>query len=368
MNKKFWQFRNKEGSNSAELMLYGDISETSWYGDEVTPAQFAQELAALGDVDEITVHIDSGGGDVFAAENIGNQLERSKATVTACVDGLCASAATIIACHADRVTASPTSFYMIHPVSIGLAGYLTADEIENALKAVEAIQDGIVSLYAKKSGRGRKECEEWMNATTWWTGAQAKENGFVDELTSEAEEAVVENRGGMLFINSVGTRLAFDEAPDFVQNQMKAVQTAPGFANNHPAAMPATNHEEAIDMDIKTVNDLRAAYPDLVEEVENSAVTSERSRIQEIEDATLPGTESVANEAKFVKPINSADFAKAVIASMKKREKEQNEHYLNSAKNAANASGANGINGTPPAKEDQGSSFLGAIHRANGVK
>ena len=79
-----------------ELLLYGDISQSSWWGDEVTPKQFAEELAGLGTLDEITVRINSGDGDVFAAQAIGNQLEQHPAAVTAKIDGLCASAATIL--------------------------------------------------------------------------------------------------------------------------------------------------------------------------------------------------------------------------------------------------------------------------------
>ena len=80
-NKKFWKFCNQAG-NKVELLLYGDISQTNWWGDEVTPKQFAEELAGLGALDEITVRINSG-GDVFAAQAIGNQLEQHPAAVTA---------------------------------------------------------------------------------------------------------------------------------------------------------------------------------------------------------------------------------------------------------------------------------------------
>lgn len=89
-NKKFCN----QAGNKVELLLYGDISQTSWWGDEVTPKQFAEELAGLGALDEITVRINS--GDVFAAQAIGNQLEQHPAAVTAKIDGLCASAATIL--------------------------------------------------------------------------------------------------------------------------------------------------------------------------------------------------------------------------------------------------------------------------------
>lgn len=88
-NDKFWQFRNLAGDDQkAELLLYGDISERSWWEDAATPKRFADDLAALGDVKEITVYINSGGGDVFAAQAIGNMLERNAATVTAHIDGL----------------------------------------------------------------------------------------------------------------------------------------------------------------------------------------------------------------------------------------------------------------------------------------
>ena len=128
-NDKFWQFRNLAGDDQkAELLLYGDISERSWWEDAATPKRFADDLAALGDVKEITVYINSGGGDVFAAQAIGNMLERNAATVTAHIDGLCASAATIVACHADKVVAAADGSYMVHPVSMGVCDYLTAED------------------------------------------------------------------------------------------------------------------------------------------------------------------------------------------------------------------------------------------------
>ena len=97
MSKPFWKFQNVAGGG-AELLLYGDISDSTWWGDEVTPKQFAEDLDKLGAVSEITVRINSGGGDVFAAQTIGNLLEQHPANVVARIDGLCASSATIVAC------------------------------------------------------------------------------------------------------------------------------------------------------------------------------------------------------------------------------------------------------------------------------
>ena len=125
-------------------------------------------------------------------------------------------------------------------------------------------------------------------------------------------------------------------------------------------------------MDIKTTDDLRKAYPDLVANIENEATTAERTRIQEIENATRPGAEDQANEAKFTKPVDSASFAKAVIASMKAKQQEQSKNYLNSAKAAAENSNANSIDNTPPAnpeaEDEESKAFMNAIRKANGVK
>lgn len=372
-NSKFWQFRNlADDGEKAELLLYGDISERSWWEDAATPKRFADDLAALGDVKEITVYINSGGGDVFAANTIGNMLERNAATVTVHIDGLCASAATIVACHADKVVAAADSSYMIHPVSMGICDYLTAEDMKNCLKELETIRSNIIALYAKKSGKTEDECAKWMDETNWWTSAEAKEKGFVDEVDDDAEDSVVENRGGVLFVNSISMNTPFSEAPNFVRSRVMD-KTTPRPENTPPAEQPGSKtHGEAKDMEIKTTNDLRAAYPDLVASIENDAAAAERTRIQEIEDATMPGAENLATEAKFTKPVDSATFAKNYIASMKAKQKEQSASYLKQAENAANASGANDIGNPPPANPEpenaKGNALLNAIRKANGVK
>ena len=294
-NNKFWQFRNLAGDDQkAELLLYGDISERSWWEDAATPKRFADDLAALGDVKEITVYINSGGGDVFAAQAIGNMLERNAATVTAHIDGLCASAATIVACHADKVVAAADSSYMVHPVSMGVCDYLTAEDLNNCLKALETIRSSIVTLYAKKSGKTEDECAKWMDETNWWTATEAKEKGFVDEVDDEADDSVVENRNGILFVNSISMNTPFNKAPNFVRSRVVDKTTAQ--PENTPQADQPGNktHGEVTDMDIKdikTVDDLRKACPDLVAKIETEAINAERTRIQEIENATLPGVD-----------------------------------------------------------------------------
>ena len=338
--KKFWEFRNQTGSDTAELLLYGDISNETWYGDEVTPKQFSDELKSLGPVREITLLINSGGGDVFAAQTIGNLLEQHSAFVTARIDGLCASAATIIACHCDKVIAASDSTYMIHPVKLGIRGYVDAAVLQQYLEALAAIKENIIGVYVKKTGREKDEVTGWMDATSWWTAAQAKENGFVDELTDEGENAAYENRGGVLFVNSVSMNLPFAQTPDFVRDDL--------FQNKHPAGPEGKKKEESGMDEIRTVDELRSKYPELVDQIEQAAVKAERVRMKGIEDMALPGSEELTAEAKFTNPMSVSDFAVALV----KHAKTQGAAYLQQMQEEAEESGANGI-GNPPTPKDR---------------
>lgn len=355
-NKKFWKFCNQVG-NTVELLLYGDISQTSWWGDEVTPRQFAEELAGLGALDKIVVRINSGGGDVFAAQAIGNQLEQHPAEVTAKIDGLCASAATIVACHCGKVIAANDSTYMVHPVRMGAYGYYNAEELKKYIEALDAIRESITGLYAKKTGREKDEVAGWMDETKWWTAQQAKENGFIDELVDDAEETVVENRDGMLFVNSVNMHLPFDKAPDFVQSSKAAKTAADCFVNKNC-------HKEVKNManEIKTVDELRGAYPALVDQIEQAAAlratNAERQRIRDIEEMALPGSEQITNEAKYDKPMSASDYAKAAM----KNAKEQGAAWLNTMQQGANASGVNSVGSAPaPTGGEKPDEFMDAL-------
>lgn len=344
-SEPFWKFKNlAEDDEKAELLLYGDIAERSWWDDTATPKKFADDLAALGSVKEITVYINSGGGDVFAAQAIGNMLERNSATVIARIDGLCASAATIVACHADKVVAAADASYMVHPPSMGVCDYLTAEDMRNCLKALDTIRGNIVTLYAKKTGRSEDECGTWMDETNWWTAAQAKENGFVDEVDDEESDAVVENRNGMLFVNSIGMGLPFDKAPDFVKSRMGA-KTPGGFSNatNNPG-QTGTQEEEA--MEIKNKDDLMKAYPDMVNEIRKDAamdaINRERARIKDIQDMTLPGMEQTMQDALYGEhPMDATAYAKEVAKVAKKQAQNHVEALHDDAKNG----GANGVKG-----------------------
>jgi ATP-dependent protease ClpP protease subunit len=113
-NNKFWNIIAAADDKPAELILYGDISSYSWWGDKITPKQFNDDLNALGDVSEIVVRINSGGGDVFAANAIYTRLKDHAAKITVKIDGWAASAATIIAMAGDSIQIPASGVFMIH--------------------------------------------------------------------------------------------------------------------------------------------------------------------------------------------------------------------------------------------------------------
>ena len=182
-NKKFWEFRNAaETGGTAELLLYGDISRTSWWGDEVTPQAFAADLATIPAMDDLTVRICSGGGDVWAAQAIGAMLENRLGTVTAQIEGICASAATIVASHCKVVKAAEDATYMIHPIKVNPNGFVDMEGLKQLMDALTVMRTNVLNQYAKKTGHTVEEVAAWMDATSWWTAAEAKENGFIDDV------------------------------------------------------------------------------------------------------------------------------------------------------------------------------------------
>lgn len=178
MSKKFWQWNNYVEAEGSELILEGPISDATWWGDEVTPAMFREELKAQkGD---ITIVINSGGGDVFAGLSIYNALREFDGYVTVRVDGLAASIASVIAMAGDKVIMSPGSMLMIHKPWTMVAG--DVNELEKAKEILNGIEESIIPIYASRTGMSKEEIVSMLEAETWMTAEQAVEQGFADEL------------------------------------------------------------------------------------------------------------------------------------------------------------------------------------------
>ena len=160
------------------LFLNGTIAEESWFDDEVTPALFKDELDS-GEGD-ITVWINSPGGDCIAAAQIYNMLMNYKGNVTVKIDGIAASAASVIAMAGNKVIVSPVSMIMIHNPATIAAG--DTSEMQKAIAMLDEVKESIINAYEIKTGLSRARLSHLMDAETWMDANSAIEMGFADEI------------------------------------------------------------------------------------------------------------------------------------------------------------------------------------------
>ena len=201
MNRKFWNWvRNEEpdtfGSDRT-LYLDGEISDETWYGDEVTPLLFKQELES-GD-GNITLWINSPGGDVFAAAQIYNMLMDYPHDVTVKIDALAASAASVIAMAGTKVLMSPVAMIMVHnPATIAIGD---SDEMQKAIDMLSEVKESIMNAYEIKTGMSRHKISQLMDAETWMNAKEAVKLGFADEIlfAGKTEDELSDDGTEMLF-------------------------------------------------------------------------------------------------------------------------------------------------------------------------
>lgn len=304
-NKNFWKFRNEAESETAELMLYGEISDVSWYGDEVTPKQFHEDLVSCEGKD-LAVHINSPGGDVFAAQAIYTQLKAYTGKVTMHIDGMCASAATIIACAGDTVIMPSNTIYMIHNPKSAMLGYFDAPQLDKIAASLGAVKQTIVNVYMARVQGALSEVQlkHKMDSEEWMTAETAKSYGFVDEIT-EAIPVESKLEGDALFVNSVSCRL------DRFQNAAKLREILNG-ANRKRSDFSMTDND--ILQKIKNVlglcgNNQQTAEPPvspLVPAAQNHAddkasiLTEERQRVAALDAMKNgnPAVDSIIETAK----------------------------------------------------------------------
>ena len=193
--KKFWNWTNQAQTETTPAMrtlhLNGTIAEESWFDDDVTPQLFRDELeAGTGD---ITIWINSPGGDCVAAAQIYNMLMDYKGSVTVKIDGIAASAASVIAMAGTEVLMSPVGMLMIHnPMTVAMGD---AEEMEKAIEMLSSVKDSILNAYEIKTGLSRAKLAHLMDAETWMDANKALELGFIDgilsrDTMSQAKETV----------------------------------------------------------------------------------------------------------------------------------------------------------------------------------
>lgn len=299
-----------EKENSAEMILYGSIgSDEEW--DDISDKAFKQDIENLGDVENITLHINSPGGSVFSAVAIANTLKNHKAKVTANIDGLAASAATIITSACDTVRMPKNAMFMIHnPITLA---YGDNQDMKKTLEMLDKVKDSIIETYVGKVAIDKAKLSELMDNESWLTAQEAKEYGFIDEIIDEeVQKEVVENK---LIINS----MAFD------------ISKFKNFKNRKISNMPANNNKNISkneeNKEVKmTVDELKNQFPDLyscvINEGKELGKTEERERLKAIDEMDISNYPELVENAKYTNPVQASDLAMDIL-KIQKEEKAQ---------------------------------------------
>jgi ATP-dependent Clp protease protease subunit len=243
--RKFWNWV-RDPDNERTLYLNGPIAEETWWGDEVTPQMFKDEL--LSGSGDIIVWINSPGGDVFAAAQIYNMLMEYKGQVTVKIDGIAASAASVIAMAGGEVHMSPVSMMMIHnPATIAIGDSV---EMVRAKELLDEVKESIINAYELKTGLPRLKLARLMDAETWMNAHKAVELGFADGiLYAENEESAPDNMvEALIFSRMAVTNSLLSKFPKAAAPVVETEPLAPDPAETArgtptPAETPETTEQ-----------------------------------------------------------------------------------------------------------------------------
>ena len=210
MNKKFWNWvKNEEGRI---LYFDGYIAQDSWFDDDITPKQFKSELSnSEGD---IVVWLNSPGGDVFAASQIYNMLKEYNGKVTVKIDGIAASAASVIAMAGNEILMSPVAMMMIHNPATVIFG--EASDLQSGIDMLSEVKESIINAYEQKTSLPRNKISKMMDAETWFSAQKAVELGFADKVLYEDSEEVTD---GFIFDKVTVTNALIRKIPKVKETQ-----------------------------------------------------------------------------------------------------------------------------------------------------
>ncbi len=187
--KKFWNWKQIKNEASEDevaervLEFYGTISEESWFDDDITPAMFRDEL--FSGTGPVTIFLNSPGGDCFAASQIYTMLMEYKGPITVKIDGIAASAASVIAMAGTEVLMAPTALMMIHnPATIAIGDH---KDMEKAIDMLSEVKESIINAYELKTSQPRKTLSKMMDEETWMNAKKCIEMGFADGLVEDSK-------------------------------------------------------------------------------------------------------------------------------------------------------------------------------------
>lgn len=292
----------------ARIDLYGDIGEGA-----ITAPDFIAALRALGDVSAIDLHISSGGGDVDAGHTIYNELTRHPAYITAYIDGMAASMATVIAMAADRIVMAANATWMIHhPAMMAVGG---KREMDSASKRLDIMTAAMIAAYMRHARADEAQIRTWMDDETWMSAEEAVAAGFAHAVGPASSMAASVDLSK--FDRIPGRIAAIIAAPPAITPKAQEPIMADEPAIETPANVVGITGEYVAELEAK-IAALEAANADAIVTARAAAVTAERQRIQDVQALAYPGVDAVISEC-IAGGVNRADAALKLVEFEKAR-------------------------------------------------
>lgn len=322
----FWLFKNAAAEDEAELQVYGDIGEWS----DVDSREFTNQLKKIT-AKRISVRINSGGGSVFTAQAILSSLRRHKADVYVYIDGLAASAASVIAMAGDIIVMPSNSMMMIHnPATISWG---ESKDMRKIADTLDKVRDTIVAAYKDRTGLEEAKIIQLMDDETWMTAAEAVELGFADEI-EDYQNIAASVQSGTMFVN--GLQVDASRFKHIPEAWAKDTGEQPESNDSYDQPGNPAGETEETETEPMNLEELKAKHPDLykqiVSDAEKAGVEKERARIKAIEDMAMPGHDEMVNKAKFDSGIAAEQLAVDIV----KAEKQRGKDYLNNREKDGN--------------------------------
>lgn len=361
---KFWNIAST-GDDTGEILLYGDVMSrqpTDWWTGEpvagmfITPEGFLEDLEAVKGKSNITIKINSCGGDLYTGIAIHNAIKGLTGHKVVIVEGIAASAASVIACAGDDVQVYPGSMIMIHGVSGLLYNYYNLQDLKKLQKDFDASERAIAEIYHAKTGLSVDQLRTMMTRETWMVGQEAVDNGFANTLLEdEGPEAEISADKKVLLVAGVRHDIAaFRQIPGAIPVN-NSITTAPAAVDKTKQGNKPRNQKEVKPM---TAAELRAQHGEIIAQIESeaaeqartNAIQQERARLQAIEEiAPSIGDTQLVHDAKYgEKPMTAEQLA---LQAMKKQAQLGAQHLAGVAADNA-ASNANAVGAAPNGGEE----------------
>ena len=304
----------------AELTLYGDIVEARpvdwWTGEEVkgefiVQGEFLSDLEQIKGCDDLTIHLNSCGGDAYVAISIHNRLKelvRDGMEITCIVDGAAMSGGSLIMCAANTVKVNPSSLILIHDCWSFAWDRFNSTKLRKLADDLDVINESQAEIYAAKTGKDKAEIREMMKSETLVTGRSAVGLGLADELIEDADDTDIEVSEDHKTLYVCGRKMrvaAMGQLPDGIRTHVEQVETVSETDGGDNTPESTGSNKGGIPM---TLEELRQSDPEAAEALlaeaqasvsHDEAVMAERQRIAEIDAvASLFDAETV-NAAKY---------------------------------------------------------------------